>query len=293
MRSPLRHSIKAAAHPFQSCDARARETTWNGPTTIVYRDGKEGSAGDRVKDARKVQKGPVVLTRHELKEQLQHDAFRDNVDVAVDYVASHRRQVTRWTVIAIVIAVIGGVTYGIYEYQKNQREKALSAAMTIVDAPVEPNPDGFGTSFKTQQAKDQASMKALGDVAAKYSGSEEGNAARYMLAGLQASNSKYGEAESNFKAVADSSSEYSALAKIGLAQLYVGQGKAQQAKTILEGLVAHPTAMVSKEQATLLLASVLKDTDPKRARQLAESLKVPSERAAVERAAGQIAADAK
>jgi predicted negative regulator of RcsB-dependent stress response len=165
--------------------------------------------------------------------------------------------------------------------------------MAIVDAPVEPNPDGFGTSFKTQQAKDQASTKALSDVAAKYSGSAEGDAARYMLAGIQASNSKYDEAERNFKAVADSSSEYSALAKVGLAQLYVGQGKAQQAKTILEGLVAHPTAMVSKEQATLLLASVLKDSDPKRAKQLAESLKVPNERAAVERAAGQIAADAK
>jgi predicted negative regulator of RcsB-dependent stress response len=246
-----------------------------------------------VEDARKVQKGPVVLTRHELKEQLQHDAFRDNVDVAVDYVATHRRLVVRWTVIALVIAVVAGVTYGIYQYQKSQRAKALSAAMAVVDAPVEPKPDGFGTTFTTQQAKDQAAIKALSDVAAKYSGSDEGDAARYMLAGIQASNSKYTEAERNFKAVADSSSEYAALAKIGLAQLYYGQGKTQQAKTILEGLAAHPTAMVSKEQATLLLAGVLKDTDPKRAKQLADSLKVSNERAAVERAAGQIAADAK
>jgi predicted negative regulator of RcsB-dependent stress response len=255
--------------------------------------GKRPRQSDKVEDARKVQKGPVVLTRHELKEQLQHDAFRDNVDVAVDYVATHRRQVIRWTVIALVIAVAAGVTYGIYQYQKTQREKALQAAMVVVEAPVEPKPDGFGKTFTTQQAKDQAAMKALSDVAARYSGSEQGDAAQYMLAGLQASNSKYSEAERNFKAVADASSEYSALAKIGLAQLYAGEGKNQQAKTILEGLVAHPTAMVSKEQATLLLASVVKDTDPKRAKQLAESLKVPTERAAVERAAGQIATDAK
>jgi predicted negative regulator of RcsB-dependent stress response len=233
------------------------------------------------------------LTRHELKEQLQHDAFRDHVDVAVDYVASHRRQAIRWTVIALVVAVIGGVTYGIYRYQRTQREQALQTAMVVLEAPVMPKPDGFGKTFATQQAKDQAAMKALGDVAAKYNGSEQGNAVQYLLAGLQASNSKYSEAERNFKTVADSSSEYSALAKIGLAQLYAGQGKNQQAKTILEGLVSHPTPMVSKEQATLLLAGVIKDTDPRRAKQLAESLKVPTERAAVERAAGQIATDAK
>lgn len=233
------------------------------------------------------------MTRHELKEQLQHDAFRDNVDIAVDYVAAHRRQAIRWTVIALVIAIIAGVTYGVYRYQKMQREQALQSAMAIVEAPVEPTPDGFGKSFTSQQAKDQAAMKALGDVAAKYSGSEQGDAAQYLLAGLQASNSKYSDAERNFKSVADSSSEYAALAKIGLAQLYAGQGKNQQAKTILEGLVSHPTPMVSKEQATLLLAGVIKNTDPKRAKQLTESLKVPTERAAVERAAGQIATDAK
>jgi TolA-binding protein len=233
------------------------------------------------------------LTRHELKEQLQHDAFRDNVDIAVDYVASHRRQVIRWTAVGLAIAIVAGAIYGIYHYQKTQREKALQAAMAVMEAPVNPKPDGFGKTFPTEDAKNQAAMKAFSDVAAKYNGTDQGDAARYMLAGLQASTAKYTEAERNFKAVGDSNSPYSGLAKVGLAQLYDGQGKTQQAKTILEGLVAHPTPMISKEQATLLLAGVIKDTDPKRAKQLAESLKVPAERAAVERAAGQIAADAK
>jgi predicted negative regulator of RcsB-dependent stress response len=233
------------------------------------------------------------LTRHELKEQLQHDAFRDNVDSAVGYVAMHKRQVVRWTVIALAVAVVAGVAYGIYSYQKGQRQQALQAAINVLDAPVQPQSDGFGKTFTTEQAKNQAAMKALGDVAAKYSGSSEGDAAQYMLAGLQASNTKYSEAERNFKAVANSNSEYAALAKVGLAQFYAGQSKVQDAKKILEDLVAHPTPLVSKEQATLLLANVLKDTDPKRAKQLADSLKVPTERAAVERAASQIASDAK
>jgi predicted negative regulator of RcsB-dependent stress response len=233
------------------------------------------------------------LTRHELKEQLQHDAFRDNVDVAVGYVATHRQQVTRYIVIASVVAVIAGLSYGVYRYQKAQREQALQSAMAIVEAPVAAQPDGFGRSFTTQQAKDDASMKALSDVAAKYSGSDQGEAARYYLAGLQAGNQKYAEAESNFKAVAGSGSPFAALAKIGLAELYIGQGRPDQAKTLLQDLAAHPTPLVSKEQATVLLASALKAQDPKRSKQLAESLKTPTQRPAVSRAVDQLTQESK
>jgi predicted negative regulator of RcsB-dependent stress response len=233
------------------------------------------------------------LTRHELKEQLQHDAFKDNVDVAVGYVATHRQQVVRYAVIALVIAVIAGVSYGVYRYQKTQREQALQSAMAIVEAPVAAQPDGFGKSFATQQAKDDASMKALSDVAARYSGTDQGEAARYYLAGLQVGNQKYAEAERNFKAVSDSGSQFAALAKVGLAELYVGQGRVDQAKTLLQDLAAHPTPMVSKEQATILLASALKTEDPKRSKQLADSLKTPTQRPAVTRAADQITQESK
>lgn len=233
------------------------------------------------------------MTRHELKEQLQHDAFKDNVDVAVGYVATHRQQAVRYVVIALIVAVIAGVSYGVYRYQKAQRQQALQAAMAVVEAPVAAQPDGFGKSFTTQQAKDDASMKALSDVAAKYSGSDQGEAARYYLAGLQAGNRKYAEAESNFKAVAASGSQFAALAKVGLAELYTGQGKIDQAKTLLQDLAAHPTPMVSKEQATILLAGALKANDPKRSKQLADSLKTPTQRPAVSRAVDQLTQESK
>jgi predicted negative regulator of RcsB-dependent stress response len=228
------------------------------------------------------------LTRHELKEQLQHDAFRDNVDVAVGYVALHRQQMIRYAVIALIVAVIAGISYGIYRYQKSQREQALQAAIQIAEAPVSAQADPYGKSFTTQDAKNQAALKALGDVASKYNGTEEGDAAQYYMAGLQAESQKYADAERNFKAVAASGSSYSALAKVGLAELYAGEGKTDQAKTILQDLIAHPTALVSKEQATLLLAGVLKTQDPKRSIQLAESLKGPNQRPAVSRAAEQL-----
>lgn len=233
------------------------------------------------------------MTRHELKEQLQHDAFRDNVDIAVGYVALHRQQVVRWVAIALGIAILAGIGYAVYRYQQAQRDHALQAALDIAAAPVMDKPDGFGISYTSESAKNAAEAKALSDVASHYSGSEQGDIAQYYLAGLQASEGKYADAERNFKAVANSSKPVSSLAKVGLAELYAGEGRMDEAKTILERLVANPNALVSRGQATVLLAGVLKTHDPKRARQLVDSLKGPAQTPAVSRAAEEILQDTK
>jgi hypothetical protein len=151
-----------------------------------------------------------------------------------------------------------------------------------------PNSDGFGLSFPTLEKKNAAATKALSDVASQYANTEQGDIARYYLAGLQASENKYAEAEANFKAVANSSSAVAALAKVGLAELYAGEGKNDQAQTILEKLVANPTPLVSRSQATIMLANVIKSKDPQRARQLLDSLKGPTEAPAVTEAANQL-----
>ena len=227
------------------------------------------------------------FTRHELKEQVQHDHFTDTVDVALDYVAMHRRMVTIYGAIAIAVVVIVGLTAWYMQHQKQARRQALSGALEIVEAPISAQATPYGKSFPTKPAKDQAAIKALSDVASKYSGTEAGDAAQYFLGTIQVDNNKYADAEKNFKAVSDSKTPYSAFAKVALAELYAGQGRVDQAKTILDGLIQHPTPLVSKDQATLLLAGILKNSDPARARQLAESLKGPSQRAGVQRAADQ------
>ena len=228
------------------------------------------------------------MTRHELKEQVQHDHFTDSVDVALDYVSTHRQQVTLYSVIAVAVIVIAGLTAWYMQHQKQVRQQALRSALEIVEAPVSAKATPYGKSFPTKEAKDQAAIKALSDVASKYNGNEAGDAAQYFLGTMQADNGKYAEAEKNFKTVADSTTPYSAFAKVALAELLAGQGKMDPAKTILEGLIQHPTPLVSKDQATLLLAGILKDSDPGRAKQLAESLKGPTGRAGVQRAADQL-----
>jgi hypothetical protein len=228
------------------------------------------------------------LTRHELKEQLQHDTFTDNVDLAIDYVATHRRNVTRWAIVALAVLIAVGAGYAIYRHQKTQRDQALQSALAVAETPVGPQTEGTGKTFPTQQAKDQASMKAFSGVASKYNGSEQGDAAQYYLGGLQAEQGKYAEAEANFKAVSGSSSQISALAKVALAELYSGEGKTEQAVNIAEGLIKNPAPLVSKDQATVLLVSILKGSDAKRAKQVADSLKNPNERPEVQRAVDQV-----
>lgn len=224
------------------------------------------------------------MTRHELKEQLQHDPLTDNVEVALDYVTTHRQIVLRWAIIGLAVLVIAALGAWYFQHEKSVRQQALRNALDVVEAQVSAQPSPYAKTFPTQQAKDQAAMKALADAASRYSGSDEGRAAQYYLASFQADNGKYSEAENNFKQVANSSSPYSSLGKVALAQLYAGEGKTGDAKTILDGLIQHPSALVSKEQAQLMLANLLKTSNPTQAKQLAESLKTPQQRPQIQRA---------
>ncbi|MGH9583670.1 MAG: hypothetical protein ACRD4O_12105, partial [Bryobacteraceae bacterium] len=58
---------------------------------------------------------------------------------------------------------------------------------------------------------------------------------------------------------------------------------------LLEQLVNKPAALVSKAQAEILLAQLEMKSNPGQAKKILQSLKTPDERAAVARAAGEVA----
>jgi len=73
--------------------------------------------------------------------------------------------------------------------------------------------------------------------------------------------------------VADSGSkEYASLAKLALAQLDYAENKPADSEKILRDLMDHPTAVVSKEQATLTLVHQIAKTRPAEARTLLNPL---------------------
>jgi hypothetical protein len=87
-----------------------------------------------------------------------------------------------------------------------------------------------------------------------------------------------------YKDVMDSApKEFSAWARISLAQVYASENKMQDARALLEYLIAHPTETISKEQATIELAEILAKSNPAEARKLVEPLR--NSRTAVSRTA--------
>jgi predicted negative regulator of RcsB-dependent stress response len=227
------------------------------------------------------------LTRKELKT----DRFAVEVQHSVEYMSDHRRQMIRWGGIGLAVLVIALAVYLYRQHTHTVRQEALFSALQVQNANVGPAQNEFTLTFPTQAEKDTAAQKAFTEVAAKYSGSDEGNIAEYYLAINAIDRGKTVEAEKRFKEVADSGNkDVASLAKLALAQIYGSEGKVAEGESLIRPLIDHPSATVSKEQATFALAHLLEKTKPQEARKLLEPLR-SSDRGPISRSAVTALAD--
>jgi hypothetical protein len=232
------------------------------------------------------------LTRHELKEQLQHDHFTDTVSEVVGYAASHRQQLLRWVVIAAVILIVLGGAFWYARYRNSVREQDLNNAFAIADRQVGPAAPGAGANtFPTEDAKTQASLKAFSEVVAKDGDSSQGLIAQYYLGTLKARKGDVKGAEASLSKVAESSVKVAPLAKIALAELYSGDNKMSQAQALLQSLIDKPTDLVSKAQAQILLARLLQGTNPQQAKKLLRAVTTENKDPVVARVAQQASSE--
>lgn len=220
------------------------------------------------------------LTRKELKS----DRFALEVQHGLTIVSEHRQQLTRWGTVAGVVAILVLVVVVYRNYQHTARQEALHAAQQLQNANIGPQMNEYSVSFPSQAERDKAVNKAFTELAAKYSGTDEGLIAEFFLGTNAADQGRLSEAEKRLKLVADSSTPYSSLAKVSLAQVYAGEGKQAEGEKLLQSLIDHPTPLVSKEAATIVLAEMLQTKDPQRARKLLEPLR-SSQRSSVSRVA--------
>jgi predicted negative regulator of RcsB-dependent stress response len=233
-----------------------------------------------------------ALTRHDLKDQLEHDQFTDAVTGAVSYTKSHSRAVIRWVAVAVAVAVVVGGIWGYLQYQKTQRENDLAEAMSVTDAQIGP-PNDFSKTYPTQAAKDAAAERAFSEVVAKDGSSNEGMIALYYLA-TQKAKTNQAAAEPEFKRVADSGSDVAPLAKIALAQIYAGEKKTAAAQDLLRSIINDPTDLVSKAQAQILLAQTEATTNPQDARGVLKMIdSTAAKRPAISRASEAVSAQLK
>ena len=210
------------------------------------------------------------ITRKELKS----DKFALEVGQTVSFFEEHRQEILRYGAIALGVAAL---VAGWLVYQKHQRagrEEALTTAIHLQEAAVGA-PNAAGLNFPTQAAKDEVTTKAFSSLAAKYPGTAEGEVAQYYLGAIAADASKMAEAEKRFQEVAQhGNASFASLAKLSLAQIYYSDGRDAQGEAVLRDLMEHPTALVSKEQATITLARYLIVKRPAEARKLLDPLKI-------------------
>lgn len=227
------------------------------------------------------------MTRHELKEQLQHDHFTDAVSDVLSYASSHREWLIRWIAIAVVALILAGGALWFTSYRRSVRQQALAAALTVVETPVGRSPQS-PNAYPTQDVKQQAEIKVLTELVSKYGGTREALIAQYYLGTVKVERKDSKGAESDLRHVADSASDFSSLAKIALAQLYAGENRIPEAQSLLRSIASKPSDLVSKAQADILLAQLDVTTNPQEAKRIVQSLRGPNQPPAVSRAADQI-----
>jgi predicted negative regulator of RcsB-dependent stress response len=227
------------------------------------------------------------ITRKELK----NDPFATEVQHTLEYVTGHRSQVVRYGSIVIGIAVLIGAWYFYSQHQHTARQEKLGEVFRISDANVGPAQSPYTLSYPTDQAKDQALVKSMTDLAGQYSGTEEGTIGQYMLAAHAADKGNAKEAERRLRDVVDNGKgPYVSLAAVQLARVYGSASRIADARALLQPIIDKPTVFVSKEQAELVLARVIYSTKPEESRKLLDQLRT-DQRPAINQAAVAEAAE--
>ncbi|HEU5021151.1 MAG TPA: hypothetical protein VFT60_04650 [Bryobacteraceae bacterium] len=207
------------------------------------------------------------MSTHLSRKELKQDNVALKVEETKHFLVEHRDLVVKAGIALVVVLIIGFGSWFFISSRKQAREQALVAALNLQNAPVGAANANGGTSFPTEAAKNAAVTKALNSVMAE--GSDEGYVAEYYLAGLNASSGNTAEALKHYDHVAaNASADYASLAKLAKAQLLFSTNKSSDAQAILRDLMAHPTAMVSKDQAAMTLAQGIASTQPEEARKL-------------------------
>jgi predicted negative regulator of RcsB-dependent stress response len=221
------------------------------------------------------------LTRKDLK----HDKFAEKVGTGFEFLTEHSSETKKYAAIglAVVVLIVAFVIYR--NHAATVRTEDMAAALKIDAATVGSTPQPPNMNYATQDEKDKAWNKAFTDLASKYHGTDEGSIAQIRLAGAAADKGNIAEAERLYKDVVDSGSkEYASLARISLAQAYAGDGKIKEAQELLQYVIDHPTAVVSKEEATIEMATLIAKSNPAEARKMLQPLST-STRTAISRAA--------
>jgi tetratricopeptide (TPR) repeat protein len=193
-------------------------------------------------------------TRHALK----NDKFAQAAADSANWVSGHRSGVMRWVIVggvALVLTVGALVTWSI---RSTAADTALGAAMDTFNAPLaQPGlPVGNGV-YATSADRSKAANSQFAAVAKDYGWLSQGTKARYLLGITYMDLGQNASAETELKAAGGAWDRNVAnLAKLALAGLYRQTSRDAQAIEIYNALVAKPSETVTAGVAQLNLADL-------------------------------------
>ncbi|MGB6726085.1 MAG: tetratricopeptide repeat protein [Terracidiphilus sp.] len=192
-------------------------------------------------------------TRHALKQ----DKFARAAASSASWLGENRSSVLRWVisgVVALVLVVSGSVYWNM---RTSAAEQALGSALDVYTEPLaEPGVPDSGT-YTTAAARATEANREFVAIAHNFSGLPEASKAQYFAGVTYMDLGQNGPAETELKAAAGAWSRNVAnLAKLALAGLYHQTGRDSDAINVYNGLVAKPSVTVSAAAAQLDLADL-------------------------------------
>jgi len=214
---------------------------------------------------------------HISPKELKRDRFVETVVQAEEYAFAHARNM--WIAVGAIAFVLVAV-FGWRFWSAQQAQKAsvaFEAAMKTYEArlraPGEPEEPGEVT-FVVEKLKYQDARKKFDAVAAGYSLTQQGTMARYYSALCSIHLDETDKAGAELRSLAGGgNAEVASLAKLSLADMAAQAGKTDDAAKILADLIDHPTVLVPKARAQMVLAGLYRKSKPAEAAKLYEQVK--------------------
>lgn len=235
------------------------------------------------------------LTHKDVKELAKHDVFRERTIETIEYVSEHKGDLYKYIGLGVVVVALIAGFFWYRGHQHSLRQEALQNLLNIYNATVTGGgqaPPFAAKTYNTEGEKTQAIRSEFSKFAEANKGTNEGAIAAYYLGVNWAESGNGGEAEKWLTQAGDEGdNDYRSLAKITLAQFYSSQGKEDQALKLIQQVMDHPSAFISKEHATIEKARVLMKSNPAEARKLLEPLRTA--RAAISQVALQLLSNLK
>ncbi len=193
-------------------------------------------------------------TRHALKK----DSFVQATATSMSWLSGHRSGVLRWVIAAVVVLAVCVAAASYWSWCSNKADVALGAAMDAYTAPLaQPGAPVLKGSYATANDRAKAANQLFAAVAKQYGWLTEGAEAHYFAGVTDEELGQNDQAETELKAAAGSRDRnVSNLAKLAQAGLYHQTNRDAQAIELYQALAAKPSETVSKAVAQLNLADL-------------------------------------